>query len=88
VTIDRYKKPKDSRIVRPKSSQNNSTKGTVVAIADNITDIQVGDKILYSQFAGYLLVFEGFPFLRTLGREEVLAILKNDAPDLIIGGAA
>lgn len=85
VRIDRYKRPKGA-LHRPQSAQGQPTKGDCVAVAENINDIKVGDKILYSQFAGYLLTFEGLPYLRVIGYNEVLSILKKDAPDLVAEG--
>lgn len=87
VMIDRYKKPINSRVVRPQKAQGAPTKGTVVALdEDNIKDIKIGDKILYSQFAGYLLAFEGIPLMRTIGYDEVLSTLKDDTPELMLEG--
>lgn len=87
VRIDKYRRPKGVRIHRPDNAQGAPTRGDCVAIAENLKDIKVGDKILYSQFAGYLLVFEGLPNFRVIGYSEVLSILKKDAPDLLMEGA-
>jgi chaperonin GroES len=71
------------KLVIPDTAKRKPTKGRVIAIADNIKDIKIGDRVLYSQFAGYLLIFEGMPPLRVIGYSEVLGLLKQDAPDLV-----
>jgi len=76
------------RIIIPDKAQRSPTKGTVICVADDITDIKVGDHILYSQFAGYLLNFEGLTPMRVMGYNEVLAILHKDAPDIVGGEGA
>lgn len=86
VLIDKYRRPKGRRVILSEKEQRASTKGRVVAIADDITDIKVGDKVLYSQFGGYLLAFEGLPLMRTLSYEEILSTLKKDAPEIIQEG--
>jgi len=85
VQIDEFKY--SGRIVVPDSAKRKPTKGIVVAIADNIKDIEIGDKVLFSQFAGYLLKFEDTPLLRCLGYSEVLSILNDDAPAIESEGA-
>lgn len=87
VRIDRYRRPKNARVHRPENAQGQPTRGDCVAVADNLKDIHVGDKILYSQFAGFLLVFEGLPLMRVIGYSEVISILKKDAPDLLLESA-
>ncbi len=87
IRLDEFRRPPGSRIVIPEKYQKSSTKGNVVAIADDITDIKLGDKVLISQFAGYLLAFDGLPLLRVVGYTEVLGILHGDSPDLSSEGA-
>lgn len=85
IKIDNFKY--GGRILIPDKAQASPTKGNVVGLADDITDIKLGDKILYSQFAGYLLKFDDTPALRCIGYNEVLAILNDDAPELEKEGA-
>jgi co-chaperonin GroES (HSP10) len=88
VSVDRYERPKGSKIILPQKAKGNSTKGDVLAIADgNSMGLKIGDKILYSQFAGYLLVFEGLPPLRVIGYDEVLGKLKKNAPEMVYEGS-
>jgi co-chaperonin GroES (HSP10) len=70
------------KLIVPDSAKRKPTTGTVVAKADNITDIEVGDKILFSQFAGTLLKFDGIPLCRVISYEEIIAPLNADAPEL------
>lgn len=84
VQIDEFKY--SGRIVVPEVAKRKPTKGIVVGVADDITDVQIGDKILYSQFAGYLLKFEDTPLLRCIGRDEVLAVLHDDSPEVASEG--
>jgi co-chaperonin GroES (HSP10) len=85
VQIDTFKYT--GRIIVPETAKRKPTKGVVIALAKNITDIEVGDKILYSQFAGYLLKFGDMPTFRCIGYAEVLAVLDNDAPEIEAEGA-
>ena len=85
VQIDSFKYT--GRIIMPETAKRKPTKGVVIALAKNITDIEVGDKILYSQFAGYLLKFGDMPTFRCIGYAEVLAVLDNDAPEIEAEGA-
>ena len=85
IEIDGFKY--GGKILIPDKHQSKPTKGRVVGLADDITDIKVGDKILYSQFAGYLLKFDGTPALRCIGYTEVLAILNEDSPEIVSEGA-
>lgn len=85
VKIDEFKY--SGRIVVPEIAKRQPTKGLVIAVADDITDVRVGDKILYSQFAGYALRFEGQVLMRVLGYSEILAILNDDSPEVVSEGA-
>lgn len=85
LQIDEFKY--SGRIHIPDNAKRSPTKGIVVAKADDITDIEVGDKILYSQYAGYLLKFEDTPLCRCIGYSEVLSVLNDDAPEISTEGA-
>jgi len=85
VQIDEFRY--SGRIVVPDSAKRKPTKGVVIAIADNIKDIEVGDKVLFSQFAGYLLKFEGTPAARCISYSEVLGIVDQSAPEIEEEGA-
>ena len=85
VQIDTFKY--SGRIVIPDNAKRSPTKGIVVAKAVNVTDIEVGDKVLFSQFAGYLLKFEDTPLCRCIGYSEVLSVLNDDTPELESEGA-
>jgi len=85
VVIDEFKYK--GSIVIPEVSKKKPTKGRVISVADDIGDIKIGDKILYSQFSGYLLVFDDLPIIRVLGYSEVLAILNEDSPEVLSEGA-
>jgi co-chaperonin GroES (HSP10) len=85
VKIDNFQYK--GKIIIPENAKRQPTKGIVVAVAADITNIKVGDRILYSQFAGYLLKFEDTPICRCLGYSEVLGKLKGDAPVLSVEGA-
>lgn len=74
-------------IIIPDKNKRQPTKGLVIAVAPSIENIKVGDRVLYSQFAGYLLKFEDTPICRCLGYSEVLAKLRQDAPILTVEGA-
>jgi len=71
----------------PEDSKRDPTMGRVVMIGSEVTDINTGEKVLYSQFAGYLLKFEGVPKCRILGRAEVLGRVKENAPKLVMEGS-
>jgi co-chaperonin GroES (HSP10) len=85
VQIDQFQHT--GRILVPDSSKRKPTTGHVVAVASDIKDIEVGEKILFSQFAGYLLKFEDMPLARMIGYSEVIAVLHENAPDLNLEGA-
>ena len=81
VQIDSFERK--GSIIVPDSAKRKPTTGHVVAIASDITDIKVGERILYSQYAGYLLKFEGLPYGRMLSYTEVIGVLNEDAPELL-----
>lgn len=74
-------------IIIPENAKRQPTKGIVVGVSADIIDIVVGDRVLYSQFAGYLLKFGETPLCRCLGYTEILGILESDAPILTVEGA-
>jgi co-chaperonin GroES (HSP10) len=75
------------RVLVPDSAKRRPTTGHVVAVASNIIDIKVGERVLFSQFAGFLLKFSGTPYCRSISYEEVVMILTDDAPELEHEGA-
>lgn len=85
LQIDEFKY--SGKLIIPDNAKRSPTKGIVVAKADDITDIQVGDKVLYSQYAGYLLKFEETPLCRVIGYSEVLSVLNDDAPEISTEGS-
>ena len=74
-------------IIIPDKNKRQPTKGLVIAVTPSITNISVGDRVLYSQFAGYLLKFEDTPICRCLGYGELLCKLRKDSPILTVEGS-
>jgi co-chaperonin GroES (HSP10) len=70
------------RIAIPDSAKRKPTTGVIVALADDITDLEVGERVLFSQYAGYLLKFKDLPLCRVLSYNEVICPLHSDTPDL------
>lgn len=72
------------KIIVPDQAKRQGTKGRIVALdTEGIADLKVGDRILYSQFAGYALKFADAPIARCIGYDEVLALLDEDTPEQI-----
>jgi co-chaperonin GroES (HSP10) len=72
----------EGKIVIPETAKRSPTKGKVIAKADDITSVELGDIVLFSQFAGYPLIFQGQHKMRVIGIDEVIAILHEDSPEL------
>lgn len=70
------------RIALPDSAKRKPTTGTIVALASDITDLELGEKVLFSQYAGYLLKFKDLPLCRVLSYSEIIAPLNDDSPEL------
>jgi co-chaperonin GroES (HSP10) len=75
------------RIIIPDKQKHRPTKGLVVNVASDITDIHVGDRIVMSQFAGYLIKFENVPAARVISYSEVLFVVDQNSPDIESEGA-
>jgi hypothetical protein len=75
------------KIIIPAKQQHKPTRGLVVAKAADITDIEVGERILISQYAGFLLKFENVPLARSISYSEVIFTLHKDAPNIEEEGA-
>ena len=77
-------------IVIPDEHKRQPTKGIIVAISKDLEEtmnLHIGDRILYSQFAGYLLKFDKTPIARCLGGNEILMKLKRDSPIITVEGS-
>jgi co-chaperonin GroES (HSP10) len=88
VKIDEFKYR--GNIIIPEAAKRQPTKGIIIALDPNLEEtmgLHVGDRITYSQFAGYLLKFADVPVCRCLGSNEVLLSLENDAPVVTAEGA-
>ena len=75
------------KLIVPDSAKRKPTTGIVVAKAEDIVDIELGEKVLFSQYAGYLLKFQDIPMCRVISYSEVIAPLNADAPELESEGA-
>jgi co-chaperonin GroES (HSP10) len=75
------------RIIIPEKAKHKPTKGLIVAKADNIVDLNVGDRVVISQFAGYLIKFENTPAARVISYSEILFVVDQDAPEIESEGA-
>jgi len=69
----------------PKNAERPSTAGIIVDLADDVAEmfpesggLQRGDRILYSQFAGYMFNFKHAAGMRIMGRDEILGKLKQE----------
>lgn len=70
------------RLVIPDVAQRKPSMGHVIAKADDVEEINVGDKVLYSAFAGYPLQFQQETIMRVMQASEVIAIMAEDSPEL------
>lgn len=67
------------RLVIPQTSQKPSTAVRVLQKGFDVTNVEIGDRILISQFAGYMFVFPNMGKLRIISDNEVLGVLNEDA---------
>lgn len=77
VQMEKFKQT--GRIIIPQTAQRPSTAVQVLMTGPECNNAIVGDRILISQFAGYLFVFPNMPHLRVIGDNEVLGVLEPDA---------
>lgn len=75
------------KIIIPEKAQRRPTVGKVIAVAPDIPEWQVGDKLVYGLYSGVVINFKGQPAFRILGRDEVLATVEG-SPELEGVGAA
>lgn len=68
----------EGRVVIPENVKRRPTVGVVEAVGANITNVAVGDRVVYAQFSGTLIQFRGLPAYRVLVEEEVLLKVSGD----------
>lgn len=71
----------EGRIVIPEKAQRRPTVGKIIAVADDITEWSVGEKVVYGLYSGTVINFKGQPAFRILGRDEILATVIGN-PEL------
>jgi co-chaperonin GroES (HSP10) len=71
----------EGRIVIPEKAQRRPTVGKIIAVAPDITEWAVGEKIVYGLYSGTVINFKNQPAFRILGRDEILATVTGD-PEL------
>ena len=88
VKIDSFRY--GGKVIIPEENKRQPTKGIIVGISKDLEEtmnLHIGDRILYSQFAGYLLKFDKTPIARCLGGNEILMKLKRDSPIITVEGS-
>lgn len=65
-------------IAIPDKAKRRPTTGVIVAIGHGITDLTVGQHILYAQFSGTGIQLKNKPAYRVVTPEEVLLILEGE----------
>lgn len=63
------------KLAIPDSAKRRTTTGHVIAVGPDVTLFKVGDRILYTAFAGTDVQVKGKPACRIMTSDEVLAIL-------------
>lgn len=63
-----------SGIFIPDTAKEKPQKGTVVAIGKNVSEVSVGDTILYGKYSGTELKHDGIDYL-IMKEEEILAVI-------------
>jgi co-chaperonin GroES (HSP10) len=66
------------RIIIPDKAQRRPTVGKIIAIASDIVEWELGQKIVYGLYSGTVINFKGAPAFRILGRDEILAIVTGN----------
>ncbi len=67
------------KIIIPEKLQRRPTVGRIIATAPDISEWNVGDKIVFGLYSGVVINFKNQPAFRILNRDEVLATVVGDA---------
>lgn len=76
IRIDAIKEETDSGIVLAPSNQEKQNTGEVVSVGLEVEDINVGDRVLFPEYAGTTLVYNEEQLL-IINAKECLAVLKE-----------
>jgi len=71
----------EGKIIIPEKAQRRPTVGAIIAVASDITEWEIGEKIVYGLYSGTVINFKGQPAYRILGRDEILATVTGN-PEL------
>lgn len=80
VIIDPIQKPTETEsgiFVGNTNLDGSMLKGTIVGVGDQVKDLKIGDKVIYQNFSGQHLEFEGKKYT-TMYETEVIAIYEED----------
>lgn len=70
---EKDKDPTAPHIELPDKLKERPNQGTVLAIGERVTQVQVGDEVMYGKFAGVEIEVEGEKDLLLLREEEIFA---------------
>lgn len=66
------------RLVIPDTAKRLPTTGHVIAIGSSVTQVSVGDRVVFPLYSGTLIKFKNFPKYRVLTEPEILALVDTD----------
>lgn len=64
-----------SGIVIPETGTDRPDKGTVVSIGNAVSDVSIGDRIVFSKYAGQVVTVDGVEYI-IMKTEEILAVFE------------
>lgn len=70
VKIDNFKYT--GRLIVPDTAQRKPTAGVVYAIGEGVTQVELGDNVVFGLYSGTVLKFQNTPYYRVLTEDEIL----------------
>jgi chaperonin GroES len=77
VHIDRFEYK--GTIVIPETAKRKPTVGKVIAIGEGVTQVKIGDSVVYGLYSGTALKFKDVPYARVLTEDEIYCTKEGTA---------
>lgn len=76
VKIDKFKYT--GKLIIPDNAQRLPTVGVVYAIGKAVTQVSIGDKVVFGLYSGTVLKFQNTPYYRVLTEDEIFCKKNED----------